>query len=70
MIATMKKNNYIQPNTTVITIAGRSSMMQQVSNLTIDNHGGGSTNPGPTIGGESDGGDFSKGFGGDSLWED
>ena len=70
MIATMKKNNYIQPNTIVITIAGRSPMMQQVSNLQINNKGGGSIDTGITTGGTSDGGDFSKGFGGYSLWED
>ena len=66
----MKKNNYIQPNTTVITIAGRSSMMQNVSNVQVNNQGGGTINTNLTIGGTSEGGDFSKGFGGYSLWED
>ena len=69
MIATMKKNNYIQPNTTVITIAGRSSMMQNVSHVDVSGPGGTITTD-PTIGETSEGDDFSKGFGGYSLWED
>lgn len=69
MIATMKKNYYIQPNTTVITVFNLSPMMQAVSKLQVDGPGGNITkNPG--LGGESSGDDFSKTFGDYNAWED